>query len=128
MNPIMHRPARRLAHSPKVFSFAALAVGATLFGLLVLRARWHALWAYLVAVNAVELLLCAYDKLIAGSRGVRVPERLLHIVALLGGSPALLAAMAFFRHKSRKMSFKVFLVVVLALQAAAVAGWMRWVR
>ncbi len=124
----MNRPARRLSHSPRLFSFAALAFGATVFCVLFFGAHIHAVWAYLAAVNLVELLLAGYDKLVAGSNAVRVPERLLHIVALLGGSPALLAAMALFRHKTRKTSFKVFLVLVLVLQAAAVVGWMRWVR
>ena len=124
----MRSARRRLPHSPRLFTTIALAAAAGLFAALFLGMRIPALWAGLVAVNTVELLLCGYDKLIAGSSAVRVPERLLHIVALLGGSPALLVGMSLFRHKTRKTRFKLYLLAVLLVQAALVAWWIRAFR
>lgn len=62
--------------------------------------------AYLLAVNAITIAAYAYDKLITGSSLLRVPERILHVLSLLGGSPSALLAQKLFRHKTSKRSFQ----------------------
>jgi uncharacterized membrane protein YsdA (DUF1294 family) len=79
------------------------------------------LWiAALAGVNVATVYLYAYDKAAAGGPRRRVPEALLHLHALLGGSPAALASQAIFRHKTLKAGFRAKTWAILVLQAAAV--------
>ena len=79
--------------------------------------------SWLICVNIVAFFLYAYDKSIAGSDapGVRIPERVLLFMALVGGSPGAWVSMQVFRHKISKHSFQqgfwmvVLLQVVLAI-------------
>lgn len=77
----------------------------------------HPFAAYLVAVNLVTFLFYGYDKLIAGTSLLRIPEAILHALAVAGGSPAGLVAQRVFRHKTVKGSFQLvyWLIVVLQL-------------
>ena len=77
------------------------------------------LWWYLAAVNLAAFALCGWDKLAAKRGARRVPERRLLAFCALGGSPAFLAGMALFRHKTRKRKFSVGVPLLLAAQAAA---------
>src|SRR5690348_15121986 len=74
-----------------------------------------ALWvAWLLAFSGVAFLTYGYDKLIAGTERTRVPEKVLLLLALLGGTPGALAGMQVFRHKTTKQSFQQqFWLVVL---------------
>lgn len=72
--------------------------------------------AYGLAVSMATFILCAYDKRVAGTEGMRVPESVLLGAAFLGGSLGLLLAMRLFRHKTRKKSFRRKLLVIVALQ------------
>jgi uncharacterized membrane protein YsdA (DUF1294 family) len=82
--------------------------------------------AWLVSVNAVAILLYGWDKLVAGNDARRVPEALLQLVALGGGSPAAFLASTLFRHKARKASFRRVLVAIVALQLVLVGAWLFW--
>jgi len=57
-------------------------------------------------VNLVALLMYAYDKMMARRGDQRISERSLLLLALLGPFGAL-AGMRWFRHKTRKMKFKL---------------------
>jgi len=78
----------------------------------------HWLAAYLVGVNAVTLLLYGYDKSIAGTGSLRVPENILHSLALCGGSVGALLGQKIFRHKTRKTWFQLVYWVIVAVQVA----------
>ncbi|WP_287814805.1 DUF1294 domain-containing protein [Pseudomonas sp.] len=59
------------------------------------------------------------DKHQARIEGRRTPEKVLHLVELLGGWPGALVAQQLFRHKTRKVSYQVvFWLIVLVHQAA----------
>lgn len=73
----------------------------------------------LIALNISTLIICGYDKMIAGSDALRVPESLFLILATLGGSVGMLVGMNIFRHKTRKPSFLVKLICIIALQMVA---------
>lgn len=108
--------------SPVVLYGAAAICGAgALTAAAVLACGWHGLVAYVAAVNAVTFVLYGYDKAIAGSSALRVPEVVLQLLALLGGSPAALIAQQIFRHKTRKTSFqRLFWAIAIAQIAALV--------
>lgn len=85
---------------------------------------WYAA-AYLglVAVTSV-ISFAAYglDKRRAAVGGRRVPERTLHLLALLGGWPGAILAQRQFRHKTRKVSFLIVFWAVVVVHLAVVGA------
>ena len=80
-------------------------------------------YAYLVAINVFALTLCAYDKRQAVIGRTRIPELVLHLTALGGGSGGALLGQGLFRHKTRKFSFQAVFAVIIVLQMAAAYGY-----
>src|SRR5262245_23106205 len=83
---------------------------AALFWYGVTARQWH--WqpwliAWLVGINATALGYYGYDKRCAGGNGSRVPEIVLHGLALAGGTLGAYAGMQLFRHKTIKGRFRV---------------------
>ncbi len=72
--------------------------------------------SYFISINLVTFLYYGFDKMIAGSESVRIPELVLHSLALAGGSPAGLLAQKLFRHKTIKTSFQITYWVIVILQ------------
>ncbi len=85
-------------------------------------------YAGLISLNAVALSLYGFDKRQAMAGGTRIPEVVLHLVALLGGSPATLVGQQLFRHKTCKRSFRLVTAAILFLQAGLIYGYWRWTR
>lgn len=82
---------------------------------------------WLALINLLTYIMFAIDK--ARSRTARlwrVPERWLHSLAALGGSPAAWLAIHRLRHKSAKGSFKLPLLLISGLQIGALAGGIWW--
>lgn len=77
-------------------------------------------YAYLIGINAVTVLFYGYDKRQAIVAGRRVPEVILHLAALVGGSPGALIAQMLFRHKTRKFKFRLVFVGIIILQCLAI--------
>jgi uncharacterized membrane protein YsdA (DUF1294 family) len=75
---------------------------------------WLAAW--LVAVNGTTFVYYGFDKFQARREGAgRVPEVVLHALAIVGGSVGTVAGMRLFRHKTVKGSFRfVFWLIVIA--------------
>ena len=81
--------------------------------------------AYLVLVlvmSLVALVTYGLDKRHARNGQRRVPERILHWMALLGGWPGALAGQRVFRHKTQKTRFRVVFWLVTVLHVALVFG------
>lgn len=74
-------------------------------------------------MNVITFFVFGYDKWIAGGRIRRIPEKILWLTCLLGGSAGGLLGMYVFRHKTRKLSFQLVLAGIFLLQAALVGGW-----
>ncbi len=81
------------------------------------------LLAYLLAINLITFMTYAHDKRAARKHKSRTPESTLHLLALLGGSPAALAAQQLFRHKTIKRSFQWVYWGIVILQVAVVVYW-----
>ena len=104
-----------------------LAIGLA-YLLLKLVSSLEVVGAWLLAVNLVALLTYGYDKAVAGSANTRVPERVLLILALAGGTVGALAGMWAFRHKTAKKSFRVRIGLVIGAQTALVGVYYFWIR
>ena len=111
------RRQRRGGPSPYT-RFAVLAAAiAVLVGVLwavVVRGHWYLGW--LLAVSAATFTLYGLDKHQARTGGLRVPENVLHALALAGGAAGGWAGMLFFRHKTQHGVFYAVLAVASALQ------------
>ena len=114
---LQHRHARR--RSPqRTFTYVALAtVALVALGLIFLTSlNWYIIW--LLAWSAATFMLYGYDKQQAQRGGGRVPENVLHGMALLGGAAGGWAGMFGFRHKTRKQSFLIILIIASIIQVA----------
>lgn len=78
---------------------------------------------YAVA-SAVTFAAYGLDKRRAARGGRRVPERTLHLLEALGGWPGALLASANFRHKTKKLGFRVVRGLVVAAHLAAWGLWL----
>ena len=75
---------------------------------------------YVLAVNLLAYLVYWLDKRRAVKGKRRVPERELLLWALAGGTAGAALAMRRFRHKTRKLSFRVAFFAIVALQAVGI--------
>ncbi|MBN1123549.1 MAG: DUF1294 domain-containing protein [Sedimentisphaerales bacterium] len=104
-------------HSKRAFLILA---GILLISLLTGFVYWTnlgLLWAYLISVSFVTFGAYGYDKRQSRKGRGRIPEAVLHILALAGGTPGAAIGQFVFRHKTRKLRFRVvfFLIVLLQL-------------
>ena len=76
----------------------------------------HIIIAYIVSINLSTFLFYGYDKMIASSSILRVPEWILHGLSICGGSPAGLIAQKVFRHKTIKGSFQLAYWAIVIIQ------------
>ena len=85
--------------------------------------------AVVVTLSLVTFVAYRFDKRRAQKGGRRVPEKTLHLMALLGGWPGALAGQRVFRHKTQKLSFRTVFWLCVTLHLAVVGGavylWMR---
>ena len=75
---------------------------------------------YLILMNLIGFGLMGIDKQRARRRDWRIPEKVLFVAALLGGSVGAWAGMYLFHHKTRHWYFVVGMPLILAVQAALV--------
>lgn len=82
---------------------------------------------WLLLINLATYMAFAIDKSRArAGRQRRLPERLLHNLATLGGSPAAWLAISRLRHKSAKDSFKQTLIIITGVQIGVLLGGLWW--
>ena len=74
---------------------------------------------YLILINAAAFLLMLIDKQKAIHHRWRIPEKVLFLSAILGGSVGSILGMKIFHHKTLHPQFTVGMPVILALQICA---------
>ncbi len=121
-----HRAFSRILLISGIVVFVPVVAGALLLHRYLPALDWVQSW--LAAVTAVTFVTYGYDKLIAGTRAIRVPERILLALAFTGGTIGALVGMQFFHHKTSKESFLKRLGLIVAIQAVAVSGWYIFLR
>lgn len=99
---------------------ASVALGAALFLLLWLVLHWPPLLAWLVGWTPVAFAVYGIDKWQATHAGWRIPEAVLHGLALVGGVGGAWAGRIVFHHKTQKPAFLAVLVGASILWGAIV--------
>jgi uncharacterized membrane protein YsdA (DUF1294 family) len=89
--------------------------------------HWYAVW--LAAWSLETLGIYGLDKLLSKVSGPRVPEGLLHLLALLGGFAGAWLGVALLHHKSnRRKHGAVWLVLCLSSAAHAAVVFLQALR
>lgn len=71
---------------------------------------------YLLGINFLTFFTYGVDKAKSAAQAWRISERVLLIMALVGGSVGAMFGMKLFRHKTQKNSFLGWLTIILILQ------------
>jgi uncharacterized membrane protein YsdA (DUF1294 family) len=109
--------------------FGLVALFATLliaFGLMRLFPMWDRFFNYLIAVNVVTFAAFGYDKLVAPTQSMRVPEAILLALTALGGCVGGIIARPAFRHKTQKMSFRLAFWPCVLVSTVLMAVYYFW--
>jgi uncharacterized membrane protein YsdA (DUF1294 family)/cold shock CspA family protein len=120
------RPGSVLGTPYLLFGLIGLGLAiALLLGLILLLGQqqppaiWFALWVVALSVSA--FFIYGFDKSQAQRGGLRVPEAILHLLSLFGGSPGAFVAMRVFHHKTSKRSFQAVFWLIVAVQLGVLA-------
>ena len=75
---------------------------------------------YLAVISLISVAVCIYDKKISRKNKVelRVPEKTLLFLSLIGGSVAMFVTMMLIRHKTRHVKFMVGIPLIIIAQIA----------
>ena len=73
------------------------------------------LFSFLVIINIISFFVYGLDKLLAIYRKNRVRELYLHVFSLFGGCLGSLLGMILFRHKTRKLRFYLWNILMVIL-------------
>ncbi len=86
----------------------------------------HALWIYLLTLTLITFFFYGYDKYQAINQKSRIPEAVLHLLALAGGTIGAIAGQLLFRHKTKKLSFRVVFIIIAVIQIGLILwGYLR---
>ncbi len=79
--------------------------------------------AWVIGWSLPAFAMYGIDKRQAGAGGRRVPENVLHLLALIGGVAGAWAGRLAFRHKTQQPTFTIVLVVSSIFWMAALIVW-----
>ncbi len=85
--------------------------------------RIHPLWSYLITITLITFLFYGYDKYQAINQNTRIPETVLHLLALAGGTIGAFAGQFTFHHKTKKLSFRVIFIIIVIVQIGIILWW-----
>ena len=78
------------------------------------------LLVYLLVINFIGIASMASDKIRAMEHRYRIPEAVLLLFAVVGGSIGSILGMFLFHHKTRKAKFRFGLPLILLVQIALI--------
>ena len=110
-----------LKKSPYTLYILLAVVLTVVFGAAIfILTEWGFFWIWLLTLSVVTFIAYGYDKAQAKAGGSRIPEIVLHGLALAGGFLGGWLGRAIFRHKTRKASFTIVLIVSTAIYLALI--------
>jgi len=110
------------------FGLVFLGLALALWAVLRWRAHLDVLPSWLLAITVIALLAYGYDKITAILKWTRVPEVVLLMLTLAGGTVGALIGMLLFRHKTSKRGFLLRFALVAAIQLALIAAYCILIR
>ena len=84
--------------------------------------------AYLMSISIITIFFYGYDKNRAIKNKGRIPEVVLHLLALLGGSPGALLGQKVFGHKTKKWKYRVVFILIMILQVVGVVVYLQYTK
>ena len=75
-------------------------------------------YLYLIVINLIGFLIMKIDKDRARKRQWRIPEAQIWLISLIGGSIGTTFGMYTFRHKTKHVSFRFGLPILILIQIA----------
>jgi uncharacterized membrane protein YsdA (DUF1294 family) len=109
----------------RYWGIAGLAIAAAIAGGLVLLLDVDPYVAWLAGASVALFGFYGWDKRRAAGRGRRIPEVVLHGLALAGGFPGGWLGRGAFRHKTRQPAFLVVLLLATLLHGALIFWLLR---
>ena len=82
--------------------------------------------AYLASISLVTFCFYGVDKRRAVRSGRRIPEAVLHVLALAGGTVGAALGQGVFHHKTQKRGFRVVWMLIVLLQVGLVVAYVVW--
>ena len=77
-------------------------------------------WIYVLIINVVSFAVYGIDKQKAVEGRWRIPEFTLLLTGFIGGAIGSFAGMKFFRHKTKKLKFRILVPVFMVLNLAVI--------
>ncbi|MBQ8131745.1 MAG: DUF1294 domain-containing protein [Bacilli bacterium] len=71
---------------------------------------------YLITINLISFITYGLDKYFAIKQKQRVPEKVLILLSIVGGSIGSLLGMILFHHKTKKIKFITLNPIILVIQ------------
>ncbi len=94
-----------------IFALSAIVLTVVIGIALFYLTDWGFFWIWLFTLSVVTFIAYGYDKAQAKVGGLRIPEIVLHVLALVGGFMGGWIGRAIFRHKTQKVIFTIVLVI-----------------
>ena len=102
--------------NPAKFYFVIIIVLIAIISGLIYWMQVNPVYSYFVGMSLITFMFYGYDKRQSKSNRSRIPEIVLHMLALLGGTPGAFLGQLFFRHKTKKLRFKIIFFAIVLLQ------------
>ena len=113
----------RIRSPKRVFSLLAIILIIILAIFIYLNTGWPFYLIWLITLSSIAFILYGLDKGQAKLNTLRIPEVVLHALALAGGFPGAWLGRTIFRHKTSKPIFTFILIASLVLHVAGVVWY-----
>ena len=86
---------------------------------------WKLYLCVVAVFSVIAFVLYGWDKRQAQRNGRRIPEQTLHLCSLLGGWPGAILGQQTFRHKTKKLSFRITFWLTVFVHLSVIVVWWR---
>ena len=94
--------------------------GILIYGIIILVIILIYFILYFLLINLLSAVICIIDKNSAIKHKYRIPEKILFLFCIVGGSPAMYITMIKIRHKTKHLRFMVGIPIIMVLQTILV--------